>query len=163
MQTSKTGFTLIELLVVVLIIGILAAVALPQYQLAVSKSKINSQLPLLRAIKDAQEIYRMSNGVYNDDLRALDITIPCTLVGFAPQNFLCGKDFYLSNNTAGDTLSLFYCPGKADSVSQCAQNSQIQISFYMDYANVSDDKKGKQVCYVVRGKNQALCTLFQHM
>jgi prepilin-type N-terminal cleavage/methylation domain-containing protein len=53
MGYSKKGFTLIELLVVVLIIGILAAIAMPQYQIAVTKSKLGSVLPMLRAIKDA--------------------------------------------------------------------------------------------------------------
>lgn len=61
---NKAGFTLIELLVAVLIIGILAAVALPQYELAVDKSRATEALTWVKHLKDAQELYRMSNGTY---------------------------------------------------------------------------------------------------
>lgn len=67
------GFTLIELLVVVLIIGILAAVAVPQYQFAVDKSRISAYLPLVQSIIKAKRVYYLANGTWSGDLTVLDI------------------------------------------------------------------------------------------
>ena len=63
---SSKGFTLLELLVVVLIIGILASIALPQYQMAVTKAKVASMLPLMKRIKDALQEYKLQHGYYYD-------------------------------------------------------------------------------------------------
>ena len=70
------GFTLIELLVVVLIIGILAAVALPQYQKAVLKSRFATVKATVRALSDAQKTYFMANGEFAPRLDELDIQVP---------------------------------------------------------------------------------------
>ena len=59
---SEEGFTLIELLVVVLIIGVLAAIALPQYQKAVEKTRAAQAFALIKPIEQAMVAYRMQNG-----------------------------------------------------------------------------------------------------
>ena len=73
----KKAFTLIELLVVVLIIGILAAVALPQYERAVRKSRVAEARINLKAASDAIDRCILANG--NADTcgwNELDIEVP---------------------------------------------------------------------------------------
>ena len=69
------GFTLIELLVVVLIIGILAAIALPQYQRVKTKAEVMQVYLVLRDILKAEKMYHLANGTYTRDIRDLDIVV----------------------------------------------------------------------------------------
>ena len=73
---NNKGFTLIELLVVVLIIGILAAIALPQYQLVAEKARSAEALTILGKVKRSAEGYRAFKGAYPDDLTKISIGLP---------------------------------------------------------------------------------------
>ncbi len=74
----RHGFTLIELLVVVFIIGILAAVALPQYQKAIEKAKTAQALTLLKSVYQAAKVYELANGSWPSSFSQLDVKIPWT-------------------------------------------------------------------------------------
>lgn len=78
----KRGFTLIELLVVVLIIGILAAIALPQYTTAVEKSRAAEAISLMGSLRYAGERYRLQMGYFPSSLDVLDITVPASTKNF---------------------------------------------------------------------------------
>lgn len=75
---NNIGFTLIEMLVVVLIIGILAAIALPQYQKAVEKSKSAQVITLLKSIAQSAQLFYMTHNVYPKSFDDIDVDIPWT-------------------------------------------------------------------------------------
>lgn len=90
-KQKRKGFTLLELLIVILIIGVLAAIALPQYQYSVDKTKFIQLKIAAKTIKDAQLRYMLVNDERSLDLSALDIDIEfnCHLAGSTKSTVWC--------------------------------------------------------------------------
>ena len=77
LNSCKKGFTLLELLVVVLIIGILAAIALPQYRNAVRRARVAEAKIALRALIDATDRYILQHGKPDGfSLEYADVQVP---------------------------------------------------------------------------------------
>ncbi len=153
------GFTLIELLVVVLIIGILATVALPQYQRAVERSRVATMQPLLRAIASAKASYFMANGSYPRTFEGLDISLPSSCGApwdddWYGQTSRCGNySIYLDSSSAhtvagnmrlsdGSHIYFYYSP--KDSGSTCTScpggdNRALALCLAMGYPAARQD------------------------
>ncbi len=89
--SSRKGFTLLELLIVVLIIGILAGIALPQYQRAKEKTIMTEGIKLAKQIAEANQRYYLLYGEYANDIRDLDIE-------FAGEIELLGDTYRITTN-----------------------------------------------------------------
>ena len=73
---NRKGFTLIELLVVVLIIGILSAIALPQYTKAIKKARVAEAVTVGKKLLEAEQLYFLENREFAADINQLRIRIP---------------------------------------------------------------------------------------
>lgn len=141
------GFTLIELLVVVLIIGILAGVALPQYEKAVAKSRYTQLIAAGKTLKDAMETYYMANGDYPQFWNQLDVEYPGCTEGAGRYMLWCDK--FAVDMFAGPTANLVFYDthgvpnhGKNQSPSAWSPTWTSMYAIWLDRS----DSPGKTTC-----------------
>ncbi len=165
LRKQQGGFTLIELLVVVLIIGILAAIALPQYQLAVEKSRTTEAITLTN-IQKGIDLYLLEKGRPNENVNLVGIQYPDS-----PSDSLPGMDFdYLTCDVEagarkfcqeGDFAYQAYCSEtECRAIANPCPNGQCRVDTEPDYQleaiNFGDgwtfkrcrgsSSKGKRLC-----------------
>ena len=166
-QKNKKGFTLIEMLVVVLIIGILAAIALPQYQMAVTKAKVAAILPMMRHIKDSLMEWKLTNGTYckngscsvQNRATIFDLGIDC------PDGWTCDEESGEMENDYWYCLpneefsGMVYCFHQMDDSSNGFDIQMVQPDddeIYPEYAGMmicaATIPEGHKVCKALGGK-----------
>ena len=164
MKINKKGFTLIEMLVVVLIIGILAGIALPQYKMAVTKAKVASILPLMRRWKDALIEYKLQHGSYmteDDELpdaSDLGVNWPTdwTLYNGNPcgNNTSCKNDYWNChvNLESTGTIDCGHADGNNEFAIFMYQYDDPEYEDFRDKITCYSDTGGRKVCKALGGK-----------
>lgn len=140
-----------------LIIGILAAVALPQYEIAVAKAKTGQIVSLVRSFANAEEIYFLENGEYTYEYDDLDVTVPSTKT--VPCRCVPEQTCYDVN---GWTFELYRANPGGEPISVEAYDGRVVIAAYFEPSRkaeygrltciVKDEASGHKICKALRGK-----------
>ena len=134
------AFTLVELLVVVLIIGVLAAVAVPQYQKVIVKNKYTYVKMVGQAIARAQDLFYLEKGQYSNGFSSLTIDMPRE--GFNEEKSNDGKYVY----------NWGYCVLNNRVAVECFLDKE-RMKFMMYYNHINSAHKGERSCGVYQELN----------
>ena len=117
MKKIQQGFTLIELMIVVAIIGILAAIAIPQYQNYTGRAQLSDAITIASGLKTAVgEVYQVTGDSANADSSSLGIPAPITSDAGKYANAVS-----VSNGTITVTM-------KASGVASCVKSATVTLT-----------------------------------
>lgn len=120
------GFTLIELMIVVAVVGILSAIAYPNYQCYVARSQRSSAIGVMMEASQFMERFFTTNNGYNQDVNGAAVVLPASLTA-SPREGNVSYDIALSN-LSGTTYTVTATPRVASACTPvCGALSQNQL------------------------------------
>ena len=155
---NKKAFTLIEILIAVLIIGILAAISISQYQKVILKTKATELIAISKKIRENQKHYYLVNNQYTGNINDLDIELPACewtygsySVGTCPNGLLYVYKtgmisiyiIYDENKSATLWINLFY----REAADECADRETTNRCKTLGYQSCYKDNGGIYRCY----------------
>ena len=156
---NKQAFTLIELLVVVLIIGILAAVAVPQYKMAVAKARMTQLITMTNAVAQAEERYYLANGAYTRNWDELDIDF---------EGYRAQATYWTMNHPSGWKLEIQLNginggnPNSIRATDSRLPGLQMLLVGFQHNEQDTRWKGGKKACYANSDFGHTLCKQVTH-